>query len=210
MRVFCPRPLITPKHAHSSLQMFAVAPATTALCPCRARVSHRLTLFVPSNGAQAPLEPRHSASIGRVLTRSSGTSKKLSTSEIKHPSLHSQRDVAPTLLQGTSPVTGETPATAIAGLACSAAIGLFAFHRLRAARSAMDNWHASAPVHVGCASLQGRHANARRCIGNHGVATGLGPLLNRWLFSMCLKSLQPLVDFKTAGCTQALSALMPL
>ena len=37
------------------------------------------------------------------------------------PSLHSLRDVSPTPLQGASPVAGETPATAIAGLACSAA-----------------------------------------------------------------------------------------
>ncbi len=36
-------------------------------------------------------------------------------------------------------MTGETPATAIAGMACSAAIGLYAFHWLRVARSAMDN-----------------------------------------------------------------------
>jgi len=35
-------------------------------------------------------------------------------------------------------VTGETPATAIAGMVCSAAIGLLAFHRLRAARNAME------------------------------------------------------------------------
>ena len=42
------------------------------------------------------------------------------------------------LLQGASLVTGETPATAIAGLACSAAIWLFGFHALRVARDAMD------------------------------------------------------------------------
>ena len=48
-------------------------------------------------------------------------------------------DLRTQLLKGASPVTGETPATAIAGLACSAAIGLFAFHRLRVACSAMDN-----------------------------------------------------------------------
>ena len=60
--------------------------------------------------------------------------------EMKHtPSLHSLRDVSPTPLQGASLVAGETPATAIAGMACSAAIGLFAFHRLRVARSAMDS-----------------------------------------------------------------------
>ena len=41
-------------------------------------------------------------------------------------------------LQG-SPVTGETPATAIAGLACSAAFGVLGFHRLRVARSVMDH-----------------------------------------------------------------------
>ena len=55
------------------------------------------------------------------------------------PSLHSLRDVSPTPLQGASPVAGETPATAIAGLACSAAIWFFAFHRLRVARSAMGH-----------------------------------------------------------------------
>ena len=54
------------------------------------------------------------------------------------PSLHSLRDVSPTPLQGASPVAGETPATAIAGLACSAAIWLFGFHALRVARDAMD------------------------------------------------------------------------
>ena len=34
-------------------------------------------------------------------------------------------------LKGASPVTGETPATAIARMACSAALRLFAFHPLR-------------------------------------------------------------------------------
>ena len=42
-------------------------------------------------------------------------------------------------LNGASPAGGQSPSAALAGLACSAAIGLFAFHRLRAARSAMDN-----------------------------------------------------------------------
>ncbi len=41
-------------------------------------------------------------------------------------------------LQG-SPVAGETPATAIAGLACSAAARLFGFRALRVARSAMNS-----------------------------------------------------------------------
>ena len=81
------------------------------------------------------------------------------------PSLHSLRDVSPTPLQGAegrgskpacagldgpkrrslwlrrglqgSPLAGETPATAIAGLACSAAVRLLGFHALRVARSAM-------------------------------------------------------------------------
>ena len=53
------------------------------------------------------------------------------------PSLHSLRDVSPTPLQGASLVAGETPATAIAGLACSAAVRLLRFHALRVARSAM-------------------------------------------------------------------------
>ena len=47
-------------------------------------------------------------------------------------------DLRTQLLQGASLVTGETPATAIAGLACSAALGLFGFHALRVARDAMD------------------------------------------------------------------------
>ena len=52
---------------------------------------------------------------------------------MKHtPSLHSLRDVSPTPLQGASPVTGGTPATVITGVACSAAVRLFGFHRLRA------------------------------------------------------------------------------
>ena len=53
------------------------------------------------------------------------------------PSLHSLRDVPPSPLQGASPVTGETPATAIAGLACSAAFGLFSLHLLRVVGSAL-------------------------------------------------------------------------
>ena len=58
---------------------------------------------------------------------------------MKHPQspLASRCSAHP--LKGASPLAGETPATAIAGLACSAAIGLFAFHRLRVACSAMDN-----------------------------------------------------------------------
>ncbi len=41
-------------------------------------------------------------------------------------------------LQG-SPLAGETLATAIAGVACSAAFGVLGFHRLRVARSVMDH-----------------------------------------------------------------------
>ena len=48
-------------------------------------------------------------------------------------------DLRTQLLKGASPLAGETPATAIAGLACSAAIWFFAFHRLRVARSAMGH-----------------------------------------------------------------------
>ena len=47
-------------------------------------------------------------------------------------------DLRTQLLKGASPLAGETPATAIAGLACSAAIRLFGFHALRVARDAMD------------------------------------------------------------------------
>ena len=36
-------------------------------------------------------------------------------------------------------MTGETPATAIAGLACSAAVRLFGLYALRGARAAMGN-----------------------------------------------------------------------
>ncbi len=42
-------------------------------------------------------------------------------------------------LNGASPLAGETPATAIDGLACSAAFWLFGFHALRVARRAMVN-----------------------------------------------------------------------
>ena len=42
-------------------------------------------------------------------------------------------------LKGASLVAGETPATAITGLACSAAIWLFGFHAPQVARSAMDS-----------------------------------------------------------------------
>ena len=55
------------------------------------------------------------------------------------PRLHSLRDVPPSPLQGASPLAGETPATAIDGLACSAAFWLFGFHALRVARRAMVN-----------------------------------------------------------------------
>ena len=48
-------------------------------------------------------------------------------------------DLRTQLLEGASPLAGGTPATAITDVACSAAIGPFAFHRLRVARSAMDN-----------------------------------------------------------------------
>ena len=59
---------------------------------------------------------------------------------MKHtPSLHSLRDVSPTPLQGASPLAGETPATAIAGLACSAAFGLFGFLALRVTHSVMGH-----------------------------------------------------------------------
>ena len=86
---------------------------------------------------------------------------------MKHtPSLHSLRDVSLTPLQGAepahkrsggpfvgwrgagplarrglqgSPVAGETPATAIAGAACSAAIRLLGFHALPVACVAMAN-----------------------------------------------------------------------
>ena len=55
------------------------------------------------------------------------------------PSLHSLRDVPPSPLQGASPGAGETPATAIAGVACFAAARLVGFHLPRVARGAMDN-----------------------------------------------------------------------
>ena len=55
------------------------------------------------------------------------------------PSLHSLRDVPPSPLQGASPLAGETPATAIAGVACFAAARFVGFHLPRVARSAMDN-----------------------------------------------------------------------
>ena len=55
------------------------------------------------------------------------------------PSLHSLRDVSPSPLQGASPVTGETPATAIAGVACFAAARLVGFHLPRVVLGAMDN-----------------------------------------------------------------------
>ena len=56
------------------------------------------------------------------------------SAEMKHtPSLHSLRDVSPTPLQGASLVAGETPATAIAGLACSAAAWLAGFDTTSAA-----------------------------------------------------------------------------
>ena len=55
------------------------------------------------------------------------------------PSLHSLRDVPPSPLQGASPVTGETPATAIAGVACFAAARLFGFHALQVVLGAMDD-----------------------------------------------------------------------
>ena len=42
-------------------------------------------------------------------------------------------------LEGASPLAGGTPATAIAGMACSAATRLFGFHALRLVASAMDN-----------------------------------------------------------------------
>ena len=48
-------------------------------------------------------------------------------------------DLRTQLLKGASPLAGETPATAIAGLACSAAIGVFGFHALRVVLGAIDN-----------------------------------------------------------------------
>ena len=42
-------------------------------------------------------------------------------------------------LKGASPLAGETPATAITGVACFAAFGVLGFHPLRVACSAMDN-----------------------------------------------------------------------
>lgn len=57
LRVFCSYPLITPKRTHSLLQMRAIARAMAVLC----------------------------ASIGHVLTRYSGTTKKLSASEHPNP-----------------------------------------------------------------------------------------------------------------------------
>ena len=59
--------------------------------------------------------------------------------ELAHPqSPHAARRCAFPLAGGIA-VTGETPATAIAGVACSAAAWLFGFHALRVVRSAMDN-----------------------------------------------------------------------
>ena len=55
------------------------------------------------------------------------------------PSLHSLRDVSPTPLRGASPVTGETPATAIARMAGFAAVWRFAFYAVWVARSATNN-----------------------------------------------------------------------
>ncbi len=55
------------------------------------------------------------------------------------PRLHSLRDVPPSPLQGASPLAGETPATAIAGTACSAAAWLFGFHSLQVVLGAMDH-----------------------------------------------------------------------
>ena len=48
-------------------------------------------------------------------------------------------DLRTQLLKGASPLAGETPATAIAGMACSAATGLFRFHALPVMHSAMDH-----------------------------------------------------------------------
>ena len=48
-------------------------------------------------------------------------------------------DLRTQLLKGASPLAGETPATAIAGLACSAACRLVGFHALRVVPGAMDN-----------------------------------------------------------------------
>ena len=42
-------------------------------------------------------------------------------------------------LKGASPRAGETPATAITGVACFAAFGVLGFHPRRVVRSAMDN-----------------------------------------------------------------------
>ena len=48
-------------------------------------------------------------------------------------------DLRTQLLKGASPLAGETPATAIAGLACSAAIGFFESQVSQMAR---------APIHL--------------------------------------------------------------
>ena len=47
---------------------------------------------------------------------------------MKHPQSPLAARCFASPLKGASPVAGETPATAIAGLACSAALGFFAFH----------------------------------------------------------------------------------
>ena len=49
-------------------QILAIPPGIAAVCPCRARPNQRLGPFVPSKGAQAPLEPRHSPLPGTPIT----------------------------------------------------------------------------------------------------------------------------------------------
>ena len=57
---------------------------------------------------------------------------------MKHPQSPLAARCFASPLKGASPLAGETPATAITGLVCSAAIRLFGFHALRVARDAMD------------------------------------------------------------------------
>ena len=53
---------------HAMLQIFTILQGIAAVCPCRARPSQGLGPFVPSKGAQAPLEPRHSPLPGTPIT----------------------------------------------------------------------------------------------------------------------------------------------
>ncbi len=58
---------------------------------------------------------------------------------MKHPQSPLAARCFASPLKGASPLAGETPATAIAGMACSAATGLFRFHALPVMHSAMDH-----------------------------------------------------------------------